>query len=185
MAPMTRSRATPAGVVATLSAEYYAQRVSIPLIITGGTQPSAVRQGYTLTPGIYTDKQVSGWRLVTDAVHQAGVFLSLAVLGFALGLVFVPLSRLSLLGIAPRDAGVASAMLNTTQQLGGALGVALLNTLYASAVASYLAAHSQSQAPHLDALISGYRGAFAVGGGLLLLALLVVVLMIQTKPATA
>ena len=106
-------------------------------------------------------------------------------MGLSLGLVFVPLSSLSLFGIAPRDAGVASAMLNTTQQLGGALGVALLNTLYASAVTAYLSAHSQSQVPHFEGLLSGYRMAFAVGGGLLLLALTAVMLMIRARPSTA
>ncbi|MGY2896758.1 alkene reductase [Deinococcus sp. UYEF24] len=72
MAPMTRSRATPEGVPTALNAEYYAQRASMPLIITEGVQPSAAGQGYILTPGIYTDEQVAGWRLITDAVHRAG-----------------------------------------------------------------------------------------------------------------
>jgi N-ethylmaleimide reductase len=72
MAPMTRGRATPEGVPTELNAEYYAQRASTALIITEGTQPSADGQGYLLTPGVYTDEQIAGWRLVTDAVHRAG-----------------------------------------------------------------------------------------------------------------
>jgi N-ethylmaleimide reductase len=72
MAPMTRSRSTPEGVPTERNARYYAQRASIGLIISEGTQPSDDGQGYTLTPGIYTDAQVAGWRLVTDAVHAAG-----------------------------------------------------------------------------------------------------------------
>ena len=72
MAPMTRSRSTPEGVPTDLNAEYYAQRASIGLIITEGTQPSDDGQGYLLTPGIYTDEQIAGWRGVTDAVHEAG-----------------------------------------------------------------------------------------------------------------
>ena len=71
MAPMTRSRAT--GTIPTpLMAEYYAQRASGGLIITEGTQPSAVGQGYPDTPGLHTDEQVRGWRRVTDAVHERG-----------------------------------------------------------------------------------------------------------------
>lgn len=71
MAPMTRSRATPAGVPTALNAEYYKQRASTAMIITEGTQPSEDGQGYLLTPGIHTDAQTAGWRQVIDAVHEA------------------------------------------------------------------------------------------------------------------
>jgi N-ethylmaleimide reductase len=72
MAPMTRDRSTPAGIPTEMNAEYYAQRASTALIITEGTQPSEDGQGYMLTPGIYSDAQITGWRKVTDAVHAAG-----------------------------------------------------------------------------------------------------------------
>ena len=72
MAPMTRSRAKPDGTPGDLAAEYYAQRASLGLIITEGTQPSDDGQGYTTTPGIYTDAHVAGWKKVTSAVHKAG-----------------------------------------------------------------------------------------------------------------
>lgn len=72
MAPMTRNRSTPPGIPTELNAEYYAQRASTALIISEGTQPSGDGQGYLLTPGIYTDAQIEGWRKVTDAVHAAG-----------------------------------------------------------------------------------------------------------------
>ncbi|MFJ8019397.1 alkene reductase [Streptomyces sp. NPDC096311] len=73
MAPMTRSRARGPGAVATdLMAAYYAQRASAGLIVTEGTQPSVVGQGYPDTPGLYSPEQVETWRKVTDAVHRAG-----------------------------------------------------------------------------------------------------------------
>ncbi len=72
MAPMTRSRAKPDGSPGDSAAEYYAQRASLGLLITEGTQPSDDGQGYTTTPGIYTDAHVKGWKKVTDAVHKAG-----------------------------------------------------------------------------------------------------------------
>ncbi|WP_405718655.1 alkene reductase [Streptomyces sp. NBC_01537] len=71
MAPLTRSRSTPNGAPTELNAEYYAQRASHALIITEGTQPNADGQGYTLTPGIYTEEHIASWRKVTDAVHKA------------------------------------------------------------------------------------------------------------------
>ncbi|HET8597556.1 MAG TPA: alkene reductase [Castellaniella sp.] len=72
MAPMTRSRARPDGVPGELAAEYYAQRATIGLIITEGTQPSDDGQGYLATPGIYTDAHVAGWKRITSAVHDKG-----------------------------------------------------------------------------------------------------------------
>ncbi|GGL10129.1 alkene reductase [Sphaerisporangium melleum] len=71
MSPMTRSRAVDR-IPTPLMAEYYAQRASAGLIITEGTQPSVVGQGYLDTPGLHDDRQVAGWRRVTDAVHAKG-----------------------------------------------------------------------------------------------------------------
>ena len=72
MPPMTRSRAAAGDVATPLMATYYAQRASAGLIISEGTQISPQGQGYAWTPGIYNAEQVAGWKLVTDAVHQAG-----------------------------------------------------------------------------------------------------------------
>lgn len=72
MAPLTRNRAGPRLVPGTLAAEYYGQRASAGLIIAEATQISAQAQGYSGTPGCYTDAQVAGWRKVTDAVHAKG-----------------------------------------------------------------------------------------------------------------
>lgn len=72
MAPLTRSRATDDGVVGELQATYYAQRATAGLIIAEATNISPQGRGYALTPGIWSDEQVAGWRIVTDAVHAAG-----------------------------------------------------------------------------------------------------------------
>jgi N-ethylmaleimide reductase len=72
MAPMTRSRAEPDGTPGDLAAEYYAQRASVGLIVTEGTQPSDDGQGYLATPGIYTPAHIAGWKNVIAAVHDAG-----------------------------------------------------------------------------------------------------------------
>ncbi|ROR32749.1 alkene reductase [Inmirania thermothiophila] len=71
MAPMTRNRA-PDTVPTPLMAVYYAQRAEAGLIITEATQVSPQGVGYPATPGIHTEAQVSGWRRVTQAVHDAG-----------------------------------------------------------------------------------------------------------------
>jgi 2,4-dienoyl-CoA reductase-like NADH-dependent reductase (Old Yellow Enzyme family) len=72
MAPMTRSRAKPDGTPGDFAAEYYAQRASVGLIVTEGTQPSDDGQGYLATPGIYTPAHIAGWKNVTAAVHDMG-----------------------------------------------------------------------------------------------------------------
>jgi N-ethylmaleimide reductase len=73
MAPMTRSRAgNPGGLATDLMATYYAQRASAGLIISEGTQPSIVGQGYPSTPGLHSEEQVESWKKVTSAVHAAG-----------------------------------------------------------------------------------------------------------------
>ncbi|MFE2295053.1 alkene reductase [Streptomyces sp. NPDC059452] len=71
MAPMTRSRSADRSVNA-LTAEYYAQRAGAGLIITEGTQPSVIGQGYIDTPGLHSPEQAAAWRVVTGAVHDAG-----------------------------------------------------------------------------------------------------------------
>ncbi|GAA5217339.1 alkene reductase [Corallincola platygyrae] len=80
MAPMTRSRTDqPGDLPNDLMATYYAQRASAGLIITEGAPISAVARGYSLTPGIYTQAHIDGWKKVTEAVHKEGgkIFIQL------------------------------------------------------------------------------------------------------------
>jgi N-ethylmaleimide reductase len=79
MAPMTRNRAGPGNAPTALNATYYAQRAGAGLIVSEATQVSPQGLGYPGTPGIHSAQQVAGWKLVTDAVHEAGgrIFLQL------------------------------------------------------------------------------------------------------------
>src|SRR6476469_1062791 len=79
MAPLTRNRAAAGNVPTEMNATYYVQRASAGLIISEATQVSPQGQGYPNTPGIHSQEQVAGWRLVTDAVHARGgrIFLQL------------------------------------------------------------------------------------------------------------
>jgi N-ethylmaleimide reductase len=82
MAPMTRSRA-PGNVPNAMMAEYYRQRATAGLIITEGTAPAPEGLGYARIPGLFSTEQVRGWRLTTDAVHEAGghIFVQLMHVG--------------------------------------------------------------------------------------------------------
>ncbi len=71
MAPMTRAR-TRNGIADDLTATYYRQRASAGLIVTEGTPISRTAEGFLFIPGIYTDKQIAGWRKTTEAVHAEG-----------------------------------------------------------------------------------------------------------------
>jgi 2,4-dienoyl-CoA reductase-like NADH-dependent reductase (Old Yellow Enzyme family) len=81
MAPMTRSRAKYDGTPGDLAAEYYAQRASVGLIVTEGTQPSDDGQGYLATPGIYTPAHIAGWQKVTRAVHENDGHIFIQMIG--------------------------------------------------------------------------------------------------------
>ncbi|WP_338051630.1 alkene reductase [Pseudonocardia acidicola] len=72
MAPLTRNRADTDGTPNELQAEYYAQRAGAGLIISEGSQPSAIGQGYPNTPGVHNDAQQAGWKRIAEAVHAKG-----------------------------------------------------------------------------------------------------------------
>jgi EmrB/QacA subfamily drug resistance transporter len=93
------------------------------------------------------------------------------LMSVGLGLAFPPLSSTALTRVRDQDSGVASALVNTTQQIGGSLGTALLNTLAATATANYIAVHGREFAQ--AAVVHGFSVAFALGAGLLLLAAIV------------
>jgi EmrB/QacA subfamily drug resistance transporter len=108
-------------------------------------------------------------RIGVHSGYASSLLGPLVVTGFGMGLIFSAAANTGTFGVASRDAGVASASVNTGQQLGGAIGTALLNTIAASATTSYLASHrSGPPAPllvHL-ALIHSYTTVFWVCAGM-------------------
>ncbi len=112
-----------------------------------------------------------------DSSFVAHVLPSELLISFGMGLSFVPLSSVALVGVSAHDAGVASALVNTTQQVGGALGTALLNTVYATAVTGYLADHRGPRAV-AQSQIEGYTTAFIWGAVFIALAAIVVFVLV-------
>jgi EmrB/QacA subfamily drug resistance transporter len=82
-------------------------------------------------------------RITPDTSYVSHVLPSLLIMSSGMALVFIPLTSTSLHGVSNHDTGVASAMLNTSQQIGGSLGTALLNTIAATATATYAATNTQ------------------------------------------
>jgi EmrB/QacA subfamily drug resistance transporter len=107
------------------------------------------------------------------------VFPQEILMSVGLGLAFPAMSSTALVKVRTRDSGVASALVNTTQQVGGSLGTALLNTLAATATASYIVAHGP--AASAAGVVHGFAVAFAVGAGILLLGALVSAVFVNSK----
>jgi EmrB/QacA subfamily drug resistance transporter len=121
---------------------------------------------------------------VTPSTSYAAHILPAEILiSVGMGLAFVPMSSTALYRVPPNDAGVASALVNTTQQVGGSLGTALLNTVAASATAAYLVTHTHSHANVAAAQVHGYTIGFLVGAGCLVVALLSALFLVNATRA--
>lgn len=103
------------------------------------------------------------------------------VVSLGMGLAFVTMSSTALVGVASADAGVASALVNTTQQVGASLGTALLNTIASSATASYLASHLHTAGAQQTAAVHGYTSAFVVSAALVAIAAVITVLLVRAS----
>jgi len=109
-------------------------------------------------------------RIEVDGGYATHVLPSLVLIGVGFGLVFAPAFQGATAGVAPQDAGVASAMVNTSQQVGGAIGTALLTTLVVSATSGYVDDRTASPAVIAEAAVHGYSVAFWVGAAIFLVA---------------
>ncbi|MFB7208315.1 MFS transporter [Streptomyces sp. NPDC056255] len=151
-------------------------------MITGSTQIGArlmirVPARKLMGPGFLT--AAVGMLLLTQleiGSSYAGLILpAQLLLGLGMGTAFMPAMSLATHGVEPRDSGVASAMVNTSQQVGGAIGTALLNTIAASAATAYATSHAALGATDpellkLQSMVHGFTGAIWWAVGILVVA---------------
>jgi hypothetical protein len=104
-----------------------------------------------------------------EADYRSDVLPSMVLLGVGFGLAFPSLMALAMSGASEHDSGLASGLVNTTQQVGGALGLAILASLSAAHTNGLLAASVAEPA----ALTNGYQLSFGIGAGLVFVALVV------------
>ncbi|MFJ1749997.1 MFS transporter [Streptomyces sp. NPDC088116] len=160
-------------------------------MITGSTQIGArlmtrVPPRLLMGPGFLV--AALGMLLLTqleiDSSYTGLILPGQLLLGLGMGTAFMPAMSLATHGIEPRDAGVASAMVNTSQQVGGAIGTALLNTIAASATTAYVTAHAattgDSRLLELRAMVAGFSSAIWWAVGILAVAATIAVTFINT-----
>jgi EmrB/QacA subfamily drug resistance transporter len=110
-------------------------------------------------------------RAPVGGTYLADVLPGLTIMGLGLGFVFVPMTLIATTNVEHDDAGLASGLFNTSQQIGGALGLAILSTVAANRTTAHLNAlgHVPSPADMANAVVSGYHAGFITGAGMLLL----------------
>jgi hypothetical protein len=124
-------------------------------------------------------------QMKTGSSYPALILPAELLLGLGMGTAFMPAMSLATYGVEPRDAGVASAMVNTSQQVGGSIGTALLNTIAASATTSWLASHGRTPALVNQAAVHGYSVAAWWAAGILVVSSLIAATFLNAgRPAT-
>jgi EmrB/QacA subfamily drug resistance transporter len=119
---------------------------------------------------------------VTATSSYAGSVLpALLILGLGFGMIFAPAINTATAGVRREDSGVASALVNTMQQVGGSIGTSALSTIALTATASYLVAHHTGKLAPAIAATHGYALAFAISGGLLGLGFILTVVLLPSN----
>ncbi|GHC61490.1 MFS transporter [Streptomyces flavofungini] len=126
-------------------------------------------------------------QLEVDTSYAGLILPAQLMLGLGMGTAFMPAMSLATHGVEPRDAGVASAMVNTSQQVGGAIGTALLNTIAASATTAYLTDHAASATTPAaqkllaaQSMVEGYTTAIWWAVGILVVASAIAFVLVNT-----
>jgi len=130
--------------------------VSQALVTRLGVKPILTAGMAFLAGGLISFTQIS-----VDGTYFGDLFLGFILVGIGLGFSFVPVSIAALAGVGPKEAGLASGLINTNQQIGGALGLAVLVTVSTTRTSNLLA----DKVPQAEALTSGFRLAFWVALG--------------------
>jgi hypothetical protein len=121
-------------------------------------------------------------RLTLDSTYAADVLPALMVLGFAMGSIMPASMQTATLGVDRQFAGVASAMVNTSQQVGGSIGTALLNTLAATAATDFVASNLPASPEVLaDAAVHSYSTAYFWGAGFFLVGAILSALLFRRR----
>jgi EmrB/QacA subfamily drug resistance transporter len=120
-------------------------------------------------------------QLTVTASYPGSILPALIVLGLGFGMIFAPAINTATTGVQRQDSGVASALVNTMQQVGGSIGTALLSTIALTATTSYLIGHHSGPLAPAAAATHGYTVAFAVSAALFAAGVLLALFLLPTK----
>ena len=139
----------------------------------------------TLTTGILASALSLAWltRLPIEGHYFWDLFPAFVLGGLGLGFSFVPLTIASLAGVERADAGIASGLVNTSRQIGGALGLAAMSAIAATSTANYAGAHPGVGTASAAALDHGFQTALYVLTGLLLIGAVIAGIWIKPQRA--
>ena len=124
-------------------------------------------------------------RLPVGGSYVSDILPGFLIGGVGLGLTFVPIQISSLTGVRPGEAGAASGMINTSQQIGGAVGLAAITTIATTATSNYLTSHAPSAATGAAALVHGFHIAFIVLLAITLTGVVLTITMLRGSEVTA
>jgi EmrB/QacA subfamily drug resistance transporter len=117
-------------------------------------------------------------RISVDGSYAADVLPGILVMAAGLGLTFVPLTLIATNNVSDGDAGLASGIFNSAQQIGGALGLAILATV---AAGQTVGSPQEDPARYASSLVDGFQAAFAVGAGLMLLGVVLTAALVRRR----
>jgi MFS family permease len=120
-------------------------------------------------------------QVTVTSSYVSAVLPALLILGLGFGMIFAPAINTATFGVARRDSGVASALVNTMQQVGGSIGTSALSTIALSTTASYLITHHASPLAPAIAATRGYTVAFSVSAALLGLGFILAIVLLPSK----
>jgi len=117
--------------------------------------------------------------------YAGGILPALLIMGLGFGMIFAPAINTATAGVQRQDSGVASALVNTMQQVGGSIGTSALSTIALTATASYLVAHHTGPLAPAVAATHGYTLAFAVSAGIFGLGVILAITLLPSRQRLA
>jgi MFS family permease len=163
---------TGVGYLAVALTAVVASGVAQALVTRAGVKPVLAVGMALLSGGLVYFTQIS-----VNGSYFGDLFIGFIVIGIGLGFAFVPVSIAALGGITPKEAGLASGLINTNQQIGGALGLAILTTVATTRTNHLL----DAGASHPSALTQGFVLAFWVGAGIAASAVAATLLLLRRE----
>src|SRR6201995_5298456 len=161
--------------------------LTIALVITSTTVQTRVIQRTGVKPLVLGGMALAGLgiflftRLTPTSSYVADVLPGLIIVGVGMGSIFAPAFSTATLGVEGSEAGIASAMVNTSQQVGGSVGTSLLSTIFASAVTSYAISHRGTPGLADAAAVHGYTTAFWWSVGIFAVGFLLALVILPSR----